>query len=80
MIVEGVHYAIDWENFTIGSSFFIPCVDDVQARERIETKMRRLRYYVIIKLVIEDGIRGLRVWRTNRYNKYATHPLLSPLS
>lgn len=79
MKIEGVEYVIDWENFTIGSSFFIPCIHDKEARERIETKMNRLRYPIVIKLVVEDGIRGLRVWRVDRYNKDATLPLLSPL-
>jgi hypothetical protein len=41
-------------------------LDDTKARERIEGKMNRLGYAVIVKLVIEDGIRGLRVWRTKR--------------
>lgn len=71
MRIEGVDYAIDWKNFSIGSSFFIPCVNDTEARKRIEQKMRRLRYNVVIKLVIEDGIRGLRVWRVDRYNEHA---------
>ena len=80
MIIEGVDYAVDWKNFSLGSSFFIPCIRDDEARAHIETKMRRLRYNVVIKLVIEDGIRGLRVWRVDRYNKHATLPLLSPFS
>ena len=71
MRIEGVDYALDWKNFSIGSSFFIPCINDAEARKHIERKMHRLRYNVVIKLVIEDGIRGLRVWRVDRYNKHA---------
>ena len=74
--IEGVDYAINWKNFSIGSSFFIPCINDREARTCIEQKMRRLRYNVVIKLVIEDGIRGLRVWRVDRYNKHATFSCL----
>ena len=66
MRIEGINYELNWQEFTVGSSFFIPCLDDAKARERIEGKMNRLGYAVIIKLVIEDGIRGLRVWRTKR--------------
>jgi biotin carboxylase len=66
MRIEGINYELDWQEFTVGSSFFVPCLDDAKARERIESKMNRLGYAVIIKLVIEDGIRGLRVWRTKR--------------
>ena len=66
MRIEGINYELDWQGFTVGSSFFVPCLDDTKARERIEGKMNRLGYAVIVKLVIEDGVRGLRVWRTKR--------------
>lgn len=66
MRIEGISYRMDWKKFRIGSSFFIPCLNDADARQRIETVMSRLGYATIIKLVIEDGIRGLRVWRIKR--------------
>lgn len=66
MRIEGIDYKLDWPKFRIGSSFFVPCLNDTDARQRIETKMNRLGYNTIIKLVIEDGIRGLRVWRIKR--------------
>jgi len=61
-----VTYQLDWEKFSIGSSFFIPCLNDAEGQDYIQRKMDRLGYTTIIKLVIEDGIRGLRVWRVNR--------------
>jgi hypothetical protein len=66
MQIDGVTYQLNWDEFTVGSSFFVPCLDDVKARERIEQKMKRLGYATIIKLVIEDNIRGLRIWRVKR--------------
>jgi len=66
MKIDGVTYQLDWERFSVGSSFFIPCLNDIEARDRIQRKMNRLGYTTIIKLVIEDGVRGLRVWRINR--------------
>ena len=66
MRIDGVTYQLDWSKFAVGSSFFVPCLDDVEGRERIQRKMNRLGYKTIIKLVIEDGVRGLRVWRINR--------------
>jgi hypothetical protein len=66
MRIDGVDYTINWEDFTVGSSFFIPCVGVTEAKDRIERKMKRLNYNVIVKIVIEDGIRGLRVWRIKR--------------
>lgn len=66
MKIDGVDYQLNWEDFTVGSSFFIPCVGVTEGKERIERKMKRLNYNVIVKIVIEDGIRGLRVWRIKR--------------
>lgn len=66
MRIDGVLYALDWGKFSIGSSFFVPCLDDITARKRIEEKMKRLGYSIIIKLVVEDGVRGLRIWRVKR--------------
>jgi len=66
MRIEGVNYELDWVEFTVGSAFFVPCLNDIKARERVEGKMARLGYAVIVKLVIEDEIWGLRVWRTKR--------------
>lgn len=66
MLIDGVEYQLNWSEFTVGSSFFIPCVRAELAQEIVRKKMLRLGYAVIIKLVIEDGIRGIRVWRTRR--------------
>jgi hypothetical protein len=78
MRVEGITYQLNWEEFTVGSSFFVPCLDDVAARDHIERKLRRLGYATIIKLVIEDGIRGLRVWRVKRVQYKGNLQLRSP--
>jgi hypothetical protein len=66
MIIDGITYQLSWQDFSVGSSFFVPCLNDKAARKLIEFKMSRLGYAVIVKLVIEDGIRGLRVWRIKR--------------
>lgn len=66
MQVDGITYELDWQGFTIGSSFFIPCVGVTAAKERIERKMERLGFAVIVKVVVEDNIRGLRVWRKKK--------------
>jgi tRNA A37 threonylcarbamoyladenosine dehydratase len=63
MIIEKVQYEIDWSEFKRGSSFFIPCLDTVQAKRTILEVTKRLKYKVLFKVVIEDGIRGLRVWK-----------------
>jgi len=63
MQVEKVHYDINWSNFKRGTSFFIPCLDTVQAKRTILKVTNRLKYKVLFKVVIEDGVKGLRIWK-----------------
>ena len=63
MVVDGVTHEVNWRKFVVGTSFFIPCIHAFEAREDVKKIMRRLGFKVAMKLVIEDGIRGLRVWR-----------------
>jgi len=63
MQVEKVNYDINWKAFKRGWSFFIPCLNPVQARRELLATTERLRLTVITKVVIVEGIRGLRVWR-----------------
>jgi hypothetical protein len=63
MVVEKVTYEINWKNFKAGYSFFIPCLNPKKSRKEIMQVVRRLRYDVVTKVVIEDGVRGIRVWR-----------------
>lgn len=63
MRIETVPYRINWKKFRRGYSFFVPCIDHGQAREEINRVMKRLKLSVVTKLVVEDGVKGLRVWR-----------------
>jgi len=63
MRVEKVSYNINWRAFKRGTSFFIPCLDCRKAKKTILTTITRLKYKVVTKVVIEEGVRGLRVWR-----------------
>jgi hypothetical protein len=42
---------------------FIPCLDPKRAKAQLLVVTKRLRIKILIKVEIEDGIRGLRVWR-----------------
>lgn len=64
MKIETVSYKINWRQFKKGYSFFVPCIDHVEARAEVARTMKRLKIPVVTKLVIEDGIKGLRVWHT----------------
>lgn len=63
MQVEGVNYDVNWARFREGTSIFIACLDPKRAREEIDPVLKRLRMRVIIKITLEEGIRGLRIWR-----------------
>lgn len=63
MRVNGVDYEVNWKTFKKGRSMFFPCLDYDKAREEIKPTLRRLRIKVLTKGTIENGIKGLRVWR-----------------
>ena len=63
MQVEKVSYQINWKAFRRGTSIFIPCLDPVHAKREVNLVMQRLRFKVVMKPVVEDSIRGLRIWR-----------------
>lgn len=64
MKIEKVEYQINWKKFKPGYSFFIPCLNAKTATKDICTEVKRFKYKVITKVTIEDGVRGVRVWRT----------------
>jgi len=63
MLVEGVKYEVNWRNFRPGRSIFIPCLDPVRARAQVMVVTKRLRVHILMKVVIVEGVRGLRIWR-----------------
>ena len=63
MQIEKVNYDVNWKAFKRGTSIFIPCLDYRRAKSQLMVVLNRLRIKVLIKPTIEDGIRGLRIWR-----------------
>jgi len=63
MKIETVHYEINWAKFRRGYSFFVPCIDIDKAKTELNRVGRRLKMKLLTKVVVEDGIKGLRVWR-----------------
>ena len=56
-------YLINWQRFKPGTSFFVPCIDVEAARRSVAEVTRRLRIKTVDKVTIQDGVKGLRVWR-----------------
>lgn len=63
MMIETVAYKINWRNFRKGYSFFVPCIDHAAARAEVARVTKRLRMDVVTQVVVEDGVKGLRIWR-----------------
>lgn len=63
MKIETVTYQLDWSKFHRGFSFFVPCIDHKAARAEINRIANRLGIKVLTQVTIEEGIKGLRVWR-----------------
>jgi len=64
MLVEKVKYDVNWRNFKRGTSIFIPCLDPHKARKNeIMPFFKRTKMRVVTKVVIEEGVKGLRIWR-----------------
>ena len=63
MLIEKISYDIDWRNFKKGTSFFVPCIDCDVAKKEVLNVTKRLKVDVVMKICIENGIRGLRIWR-----------------
>lgn len=63
MKIETVTYQLDWSKFHRGFSFFVPCIDHKAARTEINRVTNRLGIKVLTQVTIEEGIKGLRVWR-----------------
>ena len=63
MKIETVSYQIEWRKFRKGYSFFVPCIDEKAAREELNRVAKRLKMDIVTKVILLDGIKGLRVWR-----------------
>jgi hypothetical protein len=63
MLIETLNYKVNWRKFNTGYSFFVPCIDVPAAREEVSRVTKRLKIKVITQVRVEDGVKGLRVWR-----------------
>jgi hypothetical protein len=63
MLIHGLSFQVNWRNFVVGASFFIPCLDQKYALAQVKRTTTRLGYGIKHQFVIEKGILGLRVWR-----------------
>ena len=63
LVLEQLEYDIDETKFSPGRSFFLPCLAPAKARIQIIRVMELHGHHVFAKVVLEEGISGLRVWK-----------------
>ena len=63
MLSNGTDYEIDWPKFQPGSSIFIPAIDTEDALAAMTKESKRLEFEFVHKVVVEDGVKGIRFWR-----------------
>lgn len=63
MLIHTIEYDIDWDNFKPYSSFFIPALNWRYAKDLVREECAKRGLLVIVRLAIENDVRGIRVWR-----------------
>jgi len=63
MQIEGVTYEVNWKAFKKGTSVFFPSVNPRKAKAQLLVVTKRLGIKILTKVMVQNGIRGLRVWR-----------------
>ena len=61
---DGIRIHINWENFVIGSSVFIPAINTKKLRKQMWAYGREKNMYFKSVERIEGGKLGMRFWRT----------------
>jgi hypothetical protein len=66
MRIHTIEYDVQWKEFKPYSSFFVPALNWKQAREIVTAEAKKRGFQVVVRLSIEEGIQGIRVWRVQK--------------
>jgi hypothetical protein len=61
---DTIKIVIDWSSMVVGASVFIPCVDNVKAKEQLQRIVEAKGWKAEIRTRIENKMFGVRIWRT----------------
>ena len=61
---DTIKIIIQWDDMVVGASVFVPCVDNVRAKEQLLAIATRKKWSVEMRVKIENKIFGVRMWRT----------------
>lgn len=60
--LDGWKIAVSWPKMYWGESFFVPSTNPKHDKAAIYASAREMGCKIVVKVSIEDEIRGLRVW------------------
>jgi hypothetical protein len=61
---DQVKIIVDWDAMVVGASVFIPCVNNIKAKKQLIEVATRKNWNVEIRVRVENGMFGVRMWRT----------------
>ena len=61
--IDDVWYEVDWDKFTPGTSIFVPTLKTSKVRPKLYQAGQLTTGDLESRVVIENGVYGVRVWR-----------------
>lgn len=61
---DRIRFLIPWAEFSPGTSIFIPSMNPRITLSRFREEAELHNAHFTFRFVVEDGVQGLRVWRT----------------
>lgn len=63
LMPDGVRIYVDWDNFPVSASVFVPCINTSRLQVELAEIAGRLGWKFTSRVRIENGVYGLRFWR-----------------
>jgi phosphoribosylamine-glycine ligase len=61
---DGVRIVVNWDDMVAGASVFIPCINTDEAMKQAAAITLEKGYKTEGRVVVENSILGIRIWRT----------------
>ena len=61
---DRIEFVIPWDNFKIGMSIFVPSMNPADTLRAFKKEAEQRAVTYVYRVVVENGVQGLRVWRT----------------
>jgi hypothetical protein len=74
MMLHGIKFDIDWHKFKPNTTFWIPCLNTQETKAMLRAEILRRKMRCVVKVSVENGILGVRVWRRSNTPSLDTPP------